>query len=42
MAISYETSLTAESISVPEPSALLELGFLGLLVLHKKKLLLNK
>ncbi|MEH2251746.1 DUF4198 domain-containing protein [Nostoc sp.] len=42
LTISYETSLTAQNISVPEPSALLGLGFVGLLVLHKKKLLLNK
>lgn len=42
LTISYETSLTAQSISVPEPSDLLGLGFLGLLILYKKKLLLNK
>ncbi|WP_375503288.1 DUF4198 domain-containing protein [uncultured Nostoc sp.] len=43
LAVSYETSLTAQNISVPEPSALLGLGFVGLLVLYnKKKLLLNK
>jgi nickel transport protein len=42
LTISYETSLTAQSISVAEPSALLGLGFLGLVVLRKKRLLLNK
>jgi|GEM_PF-1008026 nickel transport protein len=44
LAVSYETSLTVQNISVPEPSALLGLGFVGLLVLYnnKKKLLVNK
>jgi nickel transport protein len=35
--ISYETSLTAQNI--PEPSALLGLSVIGLLTLHKKKLI---
>ncbi|WP_442945279.1 PEP-CTERM sorting domain-containing protein [Nostoc sp.] len=34
--------MTAQSLSVPEPSDLLGLGFLGLLILYKKKLLVNK
>ncbi|MBD2532000.1 PEP-CTERM sorting domain-containing protein [Nostoc flagelliforme FACHB-838] len=34
--LSYETSLTAQTISVPEPSTLIGLGVLGLLTLRKK------
>ena len=38
--LSYETSLTAQKISVPEPSALIGLGVVGLLTLRKKKFLI--
>lgn len=41
LTISYETSLTVQSISVPESKALLGLVLVGLLALHKKKLLLK-
>lgn len=39
---SYETSFTAQTIPVPEPTALLGLSLVGLLALHNKKLLLKK
>lgn len=42
LTISYETSLTAQNTSVPEPSALLGLAFVGLIALRKRKLLLSK
>jgi nickel transport protein len=36
--ISYESSFTAQKISVFEPSALLGLGVVGLLALRKKRI----
>ncbi|MCC5655344.1 PEP-CTERM sorting domain-containing protein, partial [Nostoc sp. XA013] len=39
---SYETGFTAQKTSVPEPSSLLGLSVVGLLALHRKKILLNK